>query len=344
MPRAGGAFAFMDVFELTRALVALETPTGSEEPAVDLLDGVLRGAGYHVVRQPVSSGRDNLYAYRERPEVVFSTHVDTVPPYIPLHEDTDTLYGRGTCDAKGIAAAMIAAAERMTARGERRVGLLFLVGEENGSDGARAVGDLGPRGRYLVNGEPTENRLSVGQKGSLRVELTAVGRAAHSGYPEEGVSATDALLDTLERIRRIPLPTDPLLGRSSLNIGLIQGGVAPNVVPAHAGAELLFRIVAPTAELRQAVAAAAAPGVTVTFGVELPFHKGGTAPPGWQTTVVGFASDLPFLSAWGEGYQLGPGSIRVAHTDAEHIRKADLLRGVELYVRLATDLLAREAA
>jgi acetylornithine deacetylase len=334
----------MDVFDLTRALVALETPTGAEEPAIDLLDGVLRGAGYHVVRQPVSAGRDNLYAYRDRPAVVFSTHVDTVPPYLPLHEDADTLHGRGTCDAKGIAAAMIAAAERMTARGERRVGLLFLVGEENGSDGARAAADLGPRGRYLINGEPTENRLSVGQKGSLRVDLTAAGRAAHSGYPAEGMSATEALLDTIERIRRLPLPDDPLLGAGSLNIGLLQGGVAPNVIPAHAGAQLLFRTVAPTAELRQAVLAAAAPGVTVTFGVELPYHKGGAAPPGWQTTVVSFASDLPFLSAWGDGYQLGPGSIRVAHTDTEHIRKSELLRGVELYVRLATDLLAREAA
>jgi acetylornithine deacetylase len=158
----------MDPLELTRALVSLETPTGSEQPAIDLLEEVLRRAGYHTLRQPVSRGRDNLYGYRERPELVFSTHVDTVPPHLPLVEDETVIRGRGACDAKGLAAAMIAAAERLAAVGERRVGLLFLVGEENGSDGAKAAADFGPRGRFLINGEPTENRLSVGQKGTLR--------------------------------------------------------------------------------------------------------------------------------------------------------------------------------
>ncbi len=224
----------MDVLELTRALVALETPTGSEQPAIELLDGVLRGAGYQTVRQPVSPGRDNLYAYRERPELVFSTHVDTVPPYLPLTEDGEAIRGRGSCDAKGVAAAMVAAAEQLAAVGERRIGLLFVVGEENGSDGAMAAADLGPRGRFLVNGEPTENRLSVGQKGTLRVDLTASGRAAHSAYPEDGSNAIAALLDTIERIRALPLPCDPLLGQSTLNLGLISGGVAPNVIAPHA--------------------------------------------------------------------------------------------------------------
>lgn len=344
MPRAGGAFAFMDVFELTRALVALETPSGAEGPAIGLLEGLLRGAGYQVVRQPVSAGRDNLYAYAGRPELVFSTHVDTVPPYVPLKEDATALHGRGSCDAKGIAAAMITAAERLRARGETRIGLLFLVGEENGSDGARAAADFGPRGRFLINGEPTENQLSVGQKGSLRVTLNATGRWAHSGYPEEGASATEALLDTLERIRRLPLASDPLLGQSTLNIGVLQGGAAPNVIPGEASAQLLFRIVEPTAELRRAVEAAAAPGVQVTFGLELPYHKSERVPDGWPTTVVSYGSDLPFLGTWGECYQLGPGTIRVAHSDGEHIRKDDLLRGIDLYVRLASDLLAAEKA
>ncbi len=335
----------MDVLELTRSLVALETPTGSERAAIELLDGLLRRAGYTTRRQPVSPGRENLYAYREPPVVVFSTHVDTVPPYVPLSEDAETLHGRGSCDAKGLAAAMVGAAERLAARGEKRIGLLFLVGEENGSDGARAAADFGPRGRFLVNGEPTENRLSIGQKGSLRVDLEATGRAAHSGYPEEGASATAALLDTIERIRRMPLPSDPLLGQSTLNVGLIAGGVAPNVLAPHASAQLLFRIVKPTGPLKEEVRRLLAPGVAVSFPVELPFHKAGTpAPPGWETTVVGFASDLPFLASWGEGFQLGPGSIRVAHTAREHIRKADLLAGVDLYVRLAGDLLAREAS
>jgi acetylornithine deacetylase len=238
---------------------------------------------------------------------------------------------------------MITAAERLRARGENGIGLLFLVGEENGSDGARAAADLGPRGRFLINGEPTENQLSVGQKGSLRVNLHATGRWAHSGYPDEGASATEALLDTLERIRQLPLASDPLLGHSTLNIGVLQGGVAPNVIPGEASAQLLFRIVEPTAELRRAVEAAAAPGVEVTFGLELPYHKSEQVPDGWPTTVVSYGSDLPFLGSWGECYQLGPGTIRVAHSDGEHIRKDDLLRGIDLYVRLASDLLARGA-
>jgi acetylornithine deacetylase len=323
--------------------VSLETPTGSENAATTFLEETLRRAGYKTVRQTVTAGRDNLYAYREPPALVFSTHLDTVPPYIPLREDAESIHGRGSCDAKGLAAAMVAASERLAARGERRIGLLFLVGEENGSDGARAAADLGPKGRFLINGEPTENRLSIGQKGSLRVDLTATGRAAHSAYPDEGVSAIAALLDSIERIRRLPLPHDPLLGQSTLNLGLIGGGVAPNVIPPAASAQLLIRIVEPSEPLKAAIRSALSPGVSVEFPVELPFYKGGTAPAGWDTTVVSYASDLPFLSAWGERYQLGPGTIRVAHTSHEHIRKADLLRGVDLYERLASDLLRRSS-
>ena len=334
----------MDALELTRALVALETPTGAEGPATDFLDAELRRAGYQVVRQPVSPGRHNLYAYREPPALVFSTHLDTVPPHLPLAEDAESIHGRGSCDAKGLAAAMIAAAERLAERGERRIGLLFVVGEEDGSDGALAAANLGPRGRFLINGEPTENRLSIGQKGSLRADLQAAGRAAHSAYPDEGVSAIAALLDTIDRIRRMPLPSDPLLGESTLNLGLIGGGVAPNVIAPAASAQILIRTVGPTEPLKKAIRSLLAPGVTVDFPVELPCYKGGTAPPGWETTVVSYASDLPFLEPWGERYQLGPGTIRVAHTSQEHIRKADLLRGVDLYVRLASDLLARERA
>lgn len=334
----------MDALELTRSLVALETPTGAEGPATDFLDAALRRAGYQVARQPVSPGRQNLYAYRDRPELVFSTHLDTVPPYIPLSEDGESIHGRGSCDAKGLAAAMIAAAERLAEQGERRIGLLFLVGEENGSDGALAAANLGPRGRFLINGEPTENRLSIGQKGTLRVDLQATGRAAHSAYPDEGASAIAALLDTVERIRRMPLPADPLLGQSTLNLGLIGGGVAPNVIPPAASAQILIRTVEPTGPLKTTIKGLLTPGVTVDFRVELPCYKGGAAPAGWETTVVSYSSDLPFLEPWGERYQLGPGTIRVAHTDQEHIRKADLLRGVDLYVRLASDLLARETA
>jgi len=330
----------MDPVSLTRALVSLETPTGHESAATALLHSVLREAGYTVVRQPLpgGGGRENLYAYRRAPVVVFSTHLDCVPPYVPFREDETRLYGRGVCDAKGIAAAMLSAAERLHAGGEDRIGLLFLVGEENGSDGAMQAAALEPKGRFLINGEPTENRLVVGQKGSLRLDLTAVGRAAHSAYPEEGASAIAALLDSLERIRRLALATDPLLGQSTLNIGLLSGGVAPNVLAPSAEAQILFRTVGPTAALKEAVAAALAPGVTLRAAVELPAHKA-PALAGWDTTVVSFASDLPLLSAWGTGYQLGPGTIRVAHTAEERIEKADLMKGVELYVKLAKDLL-----
>ena len=275
------------------------------------------------------------------PALVFSTHLDTVPPYIPLREDADSIHGRGSCDAKGLAAAMVAASEGLAARGERRIGLLFLVGEENGSDGARAAANLGPKGRFLINGEPTENRLSIGQKGSLRVDLTAAGRAAHSAYPDEGVSAIAALLDSIERIRRLPLPHDPLLGPSTLNLGLIGGGVAPNVIPPAATAQLLIRTVEPSEPLKAAIRTALSPQRHGGVPGRASLLQGRDGPEGWDTTVVSYASDLPFLSAWGERYQLGPGTIRVAHTSHEHILKSDLLRGVDLYQRLASDLLSR---
>lgn len=331
----------IDPIALTRDLVKLETPTGAEGPAVDYLDGALRRLGYQVTRQPVTPGRDNLYAWREAPEVVFSTHLDCVPPYLPFSEDETYLHGRGSCDAKGLAAAMLAAAERLASQGERRIGLLFVVGEENGSDGALAAEQLAPRGRFLINGEPTENRLTIGQKGTLKVVIESEGLAAHSGYPEEGRSAILPLLETIERIRALPLASDPLLGSSTLNIGVLEGGVAPNVIPPSARAELLFRLVGPSTQLRQDVVTCAVPGVTVTPTLELPYFKNTEpAPAGWDTTVVAYASDLPFYHNWGARYQLGPGTIRVAHTKHERISKAELLRGVELYTRLASDLLA----
>ncbi len=329
----------MDPVELTRALVALETPTFTEGPATELLAARLVDLGYRVELQLVTAGRHNLYAWREPPVVVFSTHLDCVPPYVPLREDAEAIHGRGSCDAKGIAAAMVAAAEALAAGGERRIGLLFLVGEENGSDGAMAAESLTPKGRWLINGEPTENRLVIGQKGSIRMELEASGQAAHSAYPAEGRSAIVPLLETLDRIRKLEFPADPLLGEVTVNIGTINGGVAPNVIPPHASAQVLIRTVGETAELKRRLAATAAPEVKVTFPVELASYRG-TAPPGWETSVVSFASDLPVLEGWGERFQMGPGSIRVAHTDREHLRKADLAEGIRLYVKLARELIA----
>ena len=330
----------MDALELTRALVRIDSTTGREGPAAEFLAAWLEQRGWTVLRQLVEPGRFNVYAHLGNPAVVFSTHLDTVPPFIDLREDETWLHGRGTCDAKGLAAGMIAAAERLRAAGESRLGLLFVVGEENGSEGAMAAAALEPRGRFLINGEPTENQLTIGQKGVLRANLVATGRAAHSAYPDEGESAIVPLLDTLQRARRIPLPSHPVLGDATLNIGRITGGRAPNVIPDHASAELLFRTVQPHDGLKRALEAALEPRVAVTYPLEIPSVLS-TAPKGWQTTVVSFASDLPFLSSWGEGYQLGPGSIRVAHTEEERISKADLAEGISLYERLARDLLAR---
>jgi acetylornithine deacetylase len=330
----------MDPVELTRNLVAIPSPTGEEGAVVDYLSVVLERAGYAVTRQTVTPGRDNIYAFREIPELVFSTHLDCVPPYLPLSEDAEFIHGRGSCDAKGLAAAMVAAAERLAAAGERRIGLLFVVGEEFGSDGARAAATLGPKGRFLINGEPTGNRLTIGQKGALGVQLRAEGRAAHSAYPEEGISAIERLLRVIDRIRALPLPLDELLGPATLNLGTIKGGVAPNVIAPAAEATILIRSVGPTAALQGAITGCTEPGVTAEFVSEIPAYKG-RAPEGWESTVVSFASDLPFHEGWGERFQMGPGTIRVAHTSRERIAKQELLEGVDCYVRLARDLLAR---
>lgn len=330
----------MDVLELTRSLVRIDSTTGREGPVAEYLAAWLEQRGWTVVRQPVLEGRFNVYARLGRPEVVFSTHLDTVPPFIDLREDDTWLHGRGTCDAKGLAAAMIAAAERLRAGGEERVGLLFVVGEENGSEGAAAAARLEPRGRFLINGEPTENQLTIGQKGVLRADLVATGRAAHSAYPDEGESAIVPLLETLARVRRISLPAHPVLGDMTMNIGRIEGGRAPNVIPDHARAQVLFRTVQPHDALKRAIEACLEPRVSATYPLEIPSVVS-AAPDGWQTTVVSFASDLPFLASWGEGYQLGPGTIRVAHTEEERISKADLERGIDLYEKLARDLLNR---
>jgi acetylornithine deacetylase len=329
----------MDPISLTRDLVQIDSPTGQEGPVGEYLARSLEKLGYQVQRQEVTPRRWNLLATREAPVVVFSTHMDTVPPNLPFREDANDLHGRGTCDAKGIVAAQLAAAERLAAAGERRVGLLFVVGEEYGSDGARAAESLEPKGRYLINGEPTENRLALGHKGALYAKLTATGRAAHSAYPEEGVSAIERMLRALDAIGRIPLPTDEVLGPGTVNIGTIRGGVRPNVIPDACEAELLFRTVRDTGDLRAVVLAAVGSEVQVDFGWELSSIR--LRPlPGFQTSVVRFGTDLPHLKSWGEGFLLGPGSIKVAHTDHERVNKRELLDCVDLYQRLAAGLIA----
>lgn len=324
----------MDPVDLTRELVQIPSPTGDEGPVGEFLAARLEDLGYTVTRQPVTPGRFNMYARRDNPVVVFSTHMDTVPPELPFREDETYLHGRGTADAKGIAAAQIAAAEQLAGRGERRVGLLFVVGEEQIADGARAAASLEPKSRYIVNGEPTDNRMALGTKGILRLELRARGRAAHSAYPEEGLSAIELMLDALERIRRVPLPTDPTLGDCTLSVGTLAGGVRANVIPDDCRAELAIRTVRDTADLLAELRHVVGERVELAVAMDSPPVR--LRPlPGFETTVVRFGTDLPWLVPWGERFLIGPGSIRVAHTEEERVAKAELREGARCYERIA---------
>jgi acetylornithine deacetylase len=294
----------------------------------------------HIERMPVGQGHDNVFASWGEPVVTLSTHMDTVPPFFASREDDDFIWGRGSCDAKGIIAAMIAAVEKLLTGGTRNLGLLFVVGEERNSAGAKAAAGT-PRGsRFLINGEPTENLLAVGSKGALRYEIIATGKLAHSAYPELGHSAIHALLDALESIRQIALPSEAVLGHSTLNVGTISGGRAPNVVADEARAEIMFRTVGDPAVLRDAVSAAVAGRAEAHEVLHTPaLHL--AAFDGLPTTVVAFTTDIPtFNGAWGKPFLIGPGSIHVAHTAEERISKKGLLEAVEIYARMAARLLA----
>ena len=263
--------------------------------------------------------------------------MDTVPPFIPSSEDAGRIYGRGSCDAKGIIAAQIAAAEHLRQEGIH-VGLLFLVGEERDSLGAKVANEQAPAGRrFLINGEPTENRIALASKGTLRAEVTATGKMAHSAYPELGDSAIDKLIPALSRLRAMALPSDAEVGPCTLNIGLIEGGRAPNVIPDYAHADLLYRLVGPTEDLRRQILATAGDQVTVTFPLELPFLRFRKI-DGLQTMIAAFTTDIPQLTNWGEPLLVGPGSIHVAHTDGECIEKQQLREAIELYCRIAKQL------
>ena len=334
----------MNVFELTRSLVDIESTTNNEKKVGDYLFAhLLAIAKRHdgrVERISVEPNRDNIFVSWGEPVVTLSTHMDTVPPFFASREDNDFIWGRGSCDAKGIIAAMISAAEKLLSAGARNIGLLFVVGEERNSAGAIAAAAT-PRGsQFLINGEPTENHLALGSKGALRYEITVRGKLAHSAYPELGHSAIHALLEVLHDIRQIPLPKDDLLGQSTLNVGTIAGGRAPNVVADHAAAELMFRTVGDPARTREAVSAAVAGRaeaceVFYTPAVQL------AKVDGLPTTVVAFTTDIPsFAGAWGQPFLIGPGSIHVAHTAEERISKKELSEAVEIYAHMARQLLA----
>lgn len=329
----------LDVVALTRRLVDLDSTTGKESAVCAAVAEVLEQRGYAVQQQVVTAGRVNLLATAGVPEVVFSTHMDCVPPFTPSRVDGDRIHGRGSCDAKGILVSQLAAAEALRVAGESRIGLLFLVGEERGSDGAMVADALSTgRTRFLVNGEPTEGKLAVGHRGVCRVKLTAHGRAAHSGYPHLGESAIEKLLDALQQIRAMALPVDAVLGPTQVNIGGIAGGLAPNVIAPKATADLLFRIVTPYDEVLAALAPLRSL-VDVEYVYHVPSLHMATI-EGFETEVVGYTTDAPLLTAWGTRLMYGPGSIHVAHTDHESVAVADLHRAVEDYQRIARALLA----
>ncbi|HVB88315.1 MAG TPA: M20/M25/M40 family metallo-hydrolase [Candidatus Dormibacteraeota bacterium] len=335
----------MNVYELTRALVDIESISENEGAVAQYLLAHLRklaeSTGGQAQPMEAEPGRANVLAWWGEPRVTLSTHMDTVPPFFPSREDDEFIWGRGACDAKGIIAAMVAAAEKLLAAGMKNFALLFVVGEERNSAGAMAASRQPHGSRYLVNGEPTENKLALASKGTLRLELIARGRMAHSAYPELGESAIENLLDALEAIRSVPLPKDELLGPSTLNIGTISGGRAPNVIPDAAKAELLVRLVGDPAPVREALARAVGTRVELREVLYIPvihFASVDSLP----TTVVSYTTDVPvFGNSWGQPLLLGPGSIHVAHTSEERIPKRELAEAVELYVEVVKRLLAR---
>lgn len=334
----------MKLFELTRALIDIPSVTGEERAVGLFLASYLEGLGFSAGLQEVAEGRFNVVATTEAlPRVVLSTHMDTVPPYIVSTEDDSRIFGRGACDAKGIIAAQIVAAEQLRREGINEIGLLFTVDEELGSLGARVANahEIAPACEYLINGEPTDNKLATATKGSLRMSLTAEGRASHSAYPEEGESAIEKLLDVLEDVRRYEWPTDPVLGDTTCNIGVIAGGTRPNVIPADASAVLQFRLVTNAGELKTSVEKLIGGRVMIEYLSENdPVYL--TTVDSLEQCVVRFTTDIPYLFHWGKPLLIGPGSILEAHTDHEFVEKEELTESVDLYVRLVRELLMRQ--
>ena len=332
----------MNVFDLTRTLIDIPSVTGDEANVGKFLAGYLETLGYQVERQLVANDRFNVIATtRDKPRIVLSTHMDTVPPYIESSEDEEKIYGRGACDAKGIIAAQIVAAERLRAEGVNQIGLLFTVDEETGSAGAR-VANTGKRPgetHYMINGEPTDNKLAVATKGSLRFLLTTEGRAAHSAYPEQGESAIEKLLDVLQDVRSVQWPVDEVLGDTTCNIGVVGGGTRPNVIPESASAELQMRVVSSVTEIKTTLEQTIVNRARIEYLSENePVHL--HVVTGMDQCVVRFTTDIPYLANWGTALLLGPGSIFNAHTAHEFVPKNELQEAVKLYINLTRSLLA----
>lgn len=331
----------MNLFELTRQLIDIPSITGEEGAAGDFLASFLSDLGYRIETLPVSETRFNLFARRDEPAtIVFSTHIDTVPPFIPASEDDDYIYGRGSCDAKGIIAAQIFAAEKLREQEFNEVGLLFTVDEEMASAGAQLANkhEAAKGCRFLINGEPTDNKLAQGSKGSMRLHLSTKGRSAHSAYPEAGVSAIEKLLDVLEDIRHCQWPNDEFFGETTCNIGIVSGGTRPNVIPAEASADFQIRLTKDVETIKSVVDGVVAGRATLEYSTAHDPARFFTV-PGFDECIVRFTTDIPYLGNWGKPLLLGPGSILDAHTDHERISKQELLEAVDLYVELVEQLL-----
>lgn len=328
-----------DVVALASELLAIESTTGRERDAVDFVSRWLVARGWNVSLQEVEPGRSNVWATRKGGGVTLSTHLDTVPPFIPPRLDGNRLYGRGACDAKGIAAAMMMAAQRLADQGEERVDLLFVVGEEKGSPGARAANRLPATSKYLVNGEPTESKLASGCKGAQRVIVRVRGREAHSAYAHLGSSALEPLLELLPRLKQLKLPVDDVLGETTYNIGVLRAGTEANIVPGLAEAELMIRLVGDVAPVKQAFAAWAGDKAELVWGSHIPAQRFDVL-SGFEVEPVAYTSDIPLLDKWGSPLLFGPGSIHVAHTPLEYIDVAELEASVDAYARIVRTLLA----
>ena len=328
-----------DVVTLAAELLAIPSPTRDEARVVEFVSRWLVGRGWNVTLQEVTPGRSNIWATRMGGGVTLSTHLDTVPPSIAPRMDGNRLYGRGACDAKGIAAAMLVAADRLVEAGEERVDLLFVVGEEGGSDGARTANQLPATSQFLINGEPTESRLASGCKGSLRVTVRTRGRAAHSAYPQLGRSAFEPMLRMLPELAKLQLPTDNVLGDSTINVGVLRGGSEANIVPAFCEAEMMIRLVGDPAPVKAAIEQWADGKAELEYGSYIPVQRFHTV-PGFDVAAVAYTSDIPLLSRWGTPLLFGPGSITVAHTPDEFVDVNELRASVEVYERLVRTLLA----
>jgi acetylornithine deacetylase len=331
----------IDVLRLTRELIDIPSVSGEEFQIGTALGELLLRHGYHVELQDVSPERSNIIATTQaKPRVVLSTHMDTVPPFIGSSENDEFIYGRGACDAKGIIAAQIAAAEHLRAEGINEIGLLFTVDEEVTSAGARIANDhpAAESTEFLINGEPTDNRLAIGTKGSLQATISTTGRAAHSAYPEQGESAIEKLLDVLNDIRGIDWPGNDVFGETTCNIGIVSGGTRANVIPDNAQATVQIRLADSGLAIKEHLEYAVAGRAAIDYkSVHDPIRL--LTLDGFEQMVARFTTDIPYLSNWGRALLIGPGSILVAHTDDEKVSKPELINAVDLYANLAKSLL-----